>query len=212
MKVLKSFQGSVAIGVLIGIATSLGVWAAFMHTPAASAVPGVAYVWRGMYPEPQTCWPWGQFENVNSCWHDDESGTYTAIDYNYGSGDDDVGALVQLWYDTTRQYWMFQSLSGTNCSGVQVILYHDSAKTIYAGELHYLHIEPYSGVIGSGYDYWVSYYGYGYRDLGSVKGSENQGCAYDGAHLHQSANTGASTAFYTNWNSNPTSSWEHKIQ
>ena len=210
---LNSSIRSTLLGTFVGAAVSLVTAWLFLLTTMASAVPGTAYVYRGMYPEPQTCYPWGQFTGHNSCWHDDETGTYTAVDYNYGSNpEDDAGALVQLWYTGTRQYWTFQSLVGTNCTGVRVVLYHDSSKTNYAGELHYLHINPGSGVIGSGYDYYDSGGGFYYRDLGTVKSPEATGCSWDHAHLHQSANTDASTAFYTNWDADPTSSWEHKIQ
>ncbi len=93
---------------------------------------------------------------------------------------------------------------------MRVEFYHDSGKTLYAGELHYLHVIPYGGVIGSGYD--VSGGDHYYRDLGEISGSEPIGCYWDGAHLHQSANTSASTAFYTNWDGDVTTDWVHKVQ
>lgn len=108
------------------------------------------YVYRGIALEPQWCWSWGQFPPHNACWHDDESGTYTAVDFNWGSGDDDAWKLAQLWYTGTRQYIKFFALSGSNCNGLRVEFYHDSAKTLYAGQLHYLHVYHTPALLAAG--------------------------------------------------------------
>lgn len=168
------------LGAIVSLATI------FVAAPSrAAAVPGAAYVYRGIALEPQWCSYWG-------------------------SGNDDAWKLAQLWYIGTHQYIRFFALSGSNCNGVRVEFYHDSGKTLYAGDLHYLHVIPYGGVIGSGYD--VSGGDHYYRDLGEISGSEPIGCYWDGAHLHQSANTSASTAFYTNWDGDVTTDWVHKVQ
>jgi len=58
------------------------------------------------------------------------------------------------------------------------------------GEVIYLHIDPAEGVVGS-------YPGIPFKWLGIVSSSQPN-CAWTGPHLHQSADTSASTPFYMN--------------
>ena len=207
MNRLAKTTGRSAAWIVAGIVLALSVMGAGSRT--AHAVPGTAYIYRGIALEPQWCWNWSQFPGWNGCWHDDEAGTYTAVDFNWGSGNEDAWKLVQLWFTGSQQYVTYSALSGGSCTGLRAVFYHDSGRTMYAGELHYLHINPYAGVIGSTNIYNArDHY---YRDLGEVAGTQPSGCAWDGAHLHQSANTDASTAFFTNKFQDPTVQWALKV-
>lgn len=54
---LRSTASTTLLGSLIGtIVALLAAWL-LLWAPVASAVPGTAYIYRGMYPEPQSCYP-----------------------------------------------------------------------------------------------------------------------------------------------------------
>jgi len=80
------------------------------------------------------------------------------------------------------------------------------------GDIHYLHINVYSGVIKSNWQNYDPIGEYYWRDLGTVSSSQPSGCPWAGAHLHQSANTKDWTSFYSNGSVNPTYTWQHKVQ
>jgi hypothetical protein len=178
----------------------------------AQASPGKSWVYRGIIAEPQWCSYHGQFPGWNGCWHDDEAGTFTAVDLNWGNGWDDWGAWVELWFNGSSQYLTFFSLAGTACHGLRAVFYSDSGRTSPGGEVHFLHIGPADGVIGTSY---VNYNGgsepYYSRTVGWIMGPENTGCLWDGPHLHQSADTSTNSAFYTNKYGDPTTAWMHEI-
>lgn len=150
-----------------------------------------------------------------SCWHKDEPGTdaygssanYTAIDYTGTSQTE--GVLVQLWYTGYSITPYFRALpAGYNCTGLRVDTYRWGN---YQGDLHYLHIDVYGGVIGSNYQYHNNQFGYFWRNLGTVSSSQPQNCGWTAPHLHQSANTAAWTPIYSNSGVNPTNTWQHRF-
>lgn len=60
-----------------------GVIAGSVAFPSAEAqTTKVAYVLPG---NGTICWGWGQFPSYNVCWHDDEGGSYSALDLQYPS-------------------------------------------------------------------------------------------------------------------------------
>ncbi len=152
------------------------------------------------------------------CWHKDEGSTdafgnaayYSAIDYTR-SGGGTSGTLVQLWYTGADLWPYFRSLpSGYNCTGLRVDTYNTSTGA-YMGDLHYLHIGVYSGVIGTRWQNHSQTDGYWWRDLGTVSGSQPTGCGWTGPHLHQSANVAGWTPYYSNGGVNPTTTWQHRM-
>lgn len=149
------------------------------------------------------------------CWHDDEGGFYSpgphsAADFHRNLGPGDANVLVQLWYGGPQMTVAFldrnwNRFSPTSCTGVGVRITNGGT---YEGELRYIHIDVYGGVIGTS---WQTYTGSNWeRDLGVTSGSQ-PGCPWDGPHLHQSADTSASSAIYSNWTAQPNSSWIHRV-
>jgi len=177
-----------------------------------------SYIYWGMASS-VNCTSWASdphhIPGYASCWHNDEgsvdaygkSARYSAIDYtNAGGGT--VGTLVQLWYAGVSLRPRFRSLVNTRCTGVRVDTYNASGT--YMGDIHYLHIDVYPGVIGSNWQNRGQ--GYYWRDLGTVSSGQPFGCPWAGAHLHQSANTAGWTSIYSNWSVNPTNTWQHYAQ
>lgn len=153
-----------------------------------------------------------------SCWHKDEGTTdpfgapayYSAIDYTKLVGQT-AGTLTQLWYTGANLAPAFRTLpaaSGT-CTGVRVDTYKSGG--VYMGDLHYLHIDVYAGVVGSFSQSYNPQDGHFWRDLGTVSSSQPTGCTTTGPHMHQSANVASWTLIFSNVSVNPTTTWEHRI-
>lgn len=199
--------GLAGIGVVVGLAVVLVQGVGGLPEPALSS-----YVWRGMDPwEGQYCEPWFALHpGWHPCWHDDEEGDYTAIDYNWGSSPgDDAGKAVYLDYTGQGQLLKIMPYEGY-CTGVRVEIYNGSYDPAnYKGDIHYLHIDP--------NDYWLG------KEVPSLQviwignvldyGEEDPDCWWEGPHLHQSANRAYWTPFYTNGYENPSQAelWEHAI-
>ncbi len=145
------------------------------------------------------CYRWYQFSGWHQCWHDDESGTRTALDSNAANGSD--GNKPVSWKQWGSDWSnvvnvSFANVTGTNCTGVKVVITTSGA----TGDFNYKHIVPASGVIGSSWQNWFSVPGYveGSRNLGATDTSQPTGCDFTGSHLHQSGDTAATTSIYTN--------------
>jgi len=197
----------ITIGVLISGLVLL------VHEVEASP-SGDSDIWRGMLPfDGQQCYDWEhdpdpywrQFhiDGWQSCWHLTEPG-YPAIDYNRGA--QTAGSQVRLFF-TEYQYFKFLEYTGI-CKGVRAGLYwgNPSIEENYSGDIHYLHIDVYAGVVGTittGPWYFI----------GTVASEENPGCTWTGAHLHQSADASPSFPFYSNRFVDPSQgdNWQHVI-
>lgn len=209
-----------AASALAIVLSGAGVIAVLPTAEPAEASGHLAYVLPG---NGDLCYGWGSFGYPNNpCWHDDESGTYTALDLQYSSNN----ANRPVYWRHYGADWSnvlsisFTSLSGTNCTGVRAIIATSGAP----GDFHFLHIQD-DGAIGTNWQDWYSVPGYveGSRYLGYTLYDQPSGCAFDvGGHLHQSADTGSSSAIYTNWTVGTnyyccslyewwSSTWTHKV-
>ncbi|MCL5999631.1 MAG: hypothetical protein M1546_26745, partial [Chloroflexi bacterium] len=137
-------------------ATAFAVLVIAMAAGPAQAV-AYSYVYYGM-DSSVDCSDWtGDAHHISgwaSCWHNDESSTdffgnsafYTAVDYTK-SGGGTAGTLVQLWYNGANIRPQFRNVFSTQCTGVRVDTFNGVGT--YLGDIHYKHIDVYSGVIGS---------------------------------------------------------------
>jgi hypothetical protein len=201
----REVAGTIAF-IAIGVAVSLAV--ALPQRAEANPDPGVSYVWRGMNPSGQYCYPWGTLPGHHPCWHDDEAaGEYTAIDYSFYWPDSCAGDPVYLEY--TGDLQLFKGLEFPPeypCTGIRAGIYQGSYnQQNYKGDIHYIHIDP--------NDYWFNReIPYQLIYIGDVSATQ-PGCPWDAPHLHQSARVSAETPFYTNKLGDATEDdeWVHAI-
>ncbi|GAB4334194.1 MAG: hypothetical protein Kow0010_21080 [Dehalococcoidia bacterium] len=125
---------------------------------------------------------------ANECWHNDEGSTAgnpnrPGADYS-GSAGTDVWFMTEHWNDDN--WWPGVLFQSTGCKGVQVLVYDPNST--FLAKVHYWHIDPASGVIGSNWTYHYDVPGYSkaYRKVGDIASSDPYGTIY-GSHLHQSA-------------------------
>jgi hypothetical protein len=214
VKTLAKEVGAALAFAAIGVVVSLAVVPA-QGAKASSDEPRVSWVWRGMAPfDGQYCASWNdypqyQFPGWHECWHDDEPGLYSAIDYNYGSQpDDDAGLAVYLHYEGDFQLLkMLELPDWYNCKGVRAAIYWDSYDGAnYRGDIHYLHIDVNEYYIGKELYYQLTW-------IGNVAEDENPGCWWEGPHLHQSARVSSETPFCSNKFVDPSEgqNWQHKV-
>jgi hypothetical protein len=193
--------------IAIGVAVSLAV--ALPQRAQANPDPSVSYVWRGMAPSGQYCYPWGTLPGHHPCWHDDEiAGEYTAIDYSFYWPDSCAGEDV--WLDYTGDFQLFKMEafpSDYACTGVRAKIYLGNYnESNYKGDIHYLHIDPNDFWMGQQVPYQSIY-------IDDVLEQEKSGCPWDAPHLHQSARVSAETPFYTSKLADATedNEWVHAI-
>lgn len=195
--------------VAIGVAVSLAV--ALPQRVSANPDPGASYVWRGMNPSGQYCYPWSTLAGYHPCWHDDEGNPpgvidYSAIDYSFYWPDSCAGAPV--WMEYTGDFQLFKTVQYIDhCTGMVARIYEGSYNEANCrGDMHYLHIDP--------NDYWFNKeVPYQLIYIGDVSATQPDYCPWDAPHLHQSARVSAETPFYTNKLADPTrdDEWVHAI-
>lgn len=134
---------------------------------------------------------------ANGCWHSDEGWTTgdpnrPSVDYQGGTGTD-VYFRADHW--NAYNWWPAVYFEATGCRGLQARVY--SPTGVFLSKIHYWHVEPLSGVIGTNwtYHYDVPGYSLAYRQVADVAASDGS-CYITGPHLHQSADdpTGGSQA------------------
>lgn len=193
---------------MIGLRAIAAGLAGFVLATAAALTPGgsaegsshrVATVLPGM-SQGDACAIWGQFSWAHRCWHDDEVGSWSGLDFNRWDGQEP--GLSVYWNHFGSDWSQVVTVSfsngvNTNCTGITVTITQPGA----SGAFNYKHIDPASGVAGSSWQDWFSVPGHvsGTRYLGTVSASQPSGCPWTGAHLHQSGNNASSTSIYTNW-------------
>jgi len=204
-------RGIAGVGafVAIGVAVSLAV--ALPQRDDANPDPGVSYVWRGMNPSGQFCYPWTTLAGYHPCWHDDEGNPpgvvdYSAIDYSFYWPDNCADEPV--WMEYTGNVQLFKIVEYIDhCTGVRARIYQGSYNEAnYRGDIHYLHIDPNEYWLDQEVPYQLIY-------IGDVSAQQDALCPWDAAHLHQSARVSAETPFYTNRFVDPTEDdeWVHAI-
>jgi hypothetical protein len=194
---LAQAAGFLAIGIAVALAVALPQRASATHPTI------ITYVQRGLVTGVNCSYfqgdpIYGQYwiPNSHPCWHDDEDGTRSAIDYTVAGGTTS-GRPVWFYVIGDLQHWKVVAVPYfTPCTGVAVAIYEDFTgnENYRRGEIVYLHIDPAGGIIGN----TPSYLEY----LGTVSASQ-PGCAWTGPHLHQSANTAPGRPFYFNRWGNP---------
>jgi hypothetical protein len=212
------------LGAVAGAAlASLLVSSAQATTKTASVLPGLT-------PDGDACSIHSQFEDVHRCWHDNESGAWSALDLNAWDGEDDGvptywkhwGAdwsqVVSVWFDDIQNH------TGTSCTGVYVQVTTSGVDA----KFHYLHIEQddVDNIADTTSQSWFSVPGYveGSTYLGDTAHSQPGGCGFitGQTHLHQSGGNAAETDVYTNWDATESgcsglcnwslSTWVHQVR
>lgn len=209
---MKGLAFHISASTAVGVLTALIVLM-FVQNHGARALPGKAWVYPGVVVSSGLyCAPWYSFSGWDPCWHDDELGSYSAIDYNWGAYPySDAGLTARFAISNSYQNVKFWSLSGTQCTGTRAVFYTDSTRAVSGGDMHYLHVAMYGGVIGSTAIYQIDpYLLYWYRDLGVIDDEQPDGCGWTAPHLHQSGDNSSSSSIWTNKYGDPLD-WSHEI-
>jgi hypothetical protein len=155
------------------------------------------------YGAAQRCHYWYSYAAPrHPCWHPSSIGT--AIDYNTGAGTT-AGKEAVLYTTGARQH--FQIRHVTYCHGAEARIYDRFAgnESFYRGQVRYLHVHPHA------WNHLRISDGIG-PAIGLVhNGPEVFSCRWEGAHLHQDANTATGTPFWTNWFGNHPFAHPHTI-
>jgi hypothetical protein len=193
----------IAIGVAVALAVVLPV--VLPQRVSASANPVISYVQRGLIGSvncsnyrDDPAWSYLWIEDSHPCWHADEPGDTSAIDYTVpGPPEASIGASVYFHYRGDSQNFVIDILPYyTPCTGVAAYLHNQQG--YLRGTVNYVHIDVAGGVVGtipSSFEW-----------LGTVSGDQPDLCeetAWTGPHLHQSADSTGNNPFYFNRWDNP---------